>query len=441
MRRSGCLTAWMLVFAIMRAASAQDCPQGGFIEAYRQAEAAAARKNFAAAVAQFRPLAEQGLGPAQLRLGQLIAAGKGEPAVLVEAYRWTALAAEVDTPGAQATLAALETRLDPAQRTQAQPNGWKPSLGPCLAVDPRIERSDGVPGYNAELLVNHVTPAQPTTVAEKETRDWLWRALESVRRNSPRHLIYLKSVYGVRFTDGPLPLIVIDSHNNLPELVINEEIAPTATSDGGKDLIGAAVYAVHKQLMPPVVASETHSYKGRTIRIPTTDEGREFLAVMKQAIDMAESLPPVLAERARAVLDIRYEPKDPYDKRGGTMAPGDSTRDPITQQVYLAYRENFALRGPAHIVINLTSAAIRRQRRLAYEEAERQLEEARRRNATADAARAEQRMTEIRNLQTGVDKRGVCELLDNGIQVMEALKFDPIEITRAYKGRFSRGCA
>jgi hypothetical protein len=161
---------------------------------------------------------------------------------------------------------------------------------------------------------------------------------------------------------------------------------------------------------------------------------------MKQALDLAEGLPPDLAKQARAVTDIRYEPREPYDKRGGALAPGDLARDDKGQR-YLAYAEVFEQRGPSRIVMNLTSAAIRSRRADEYQEARRQLDDARGRNATAEVAKAEQRMTEIKNLETGVDKRGFCELIDNSIKTMEALKLDPIEINREYKVRFSRGCS
>src|SRR5579862_3015703 len=79
---------------------AQECGPTAIRDAFRQGEAAYAAKDFSAAAAQFRPLAEQGLGPAQLRLGEIIAAGPGKPD-LMEAYRWIALAADADAPGAK----------------------------------------------------------------------------------------------------------------------------------------------------------------------------------------------------------------------------------------------------------------------------------------------------------------------------------------------------
>src|SRR5437763_15968921 len=107
------------VLLVTPAAMAQECGPKTFLDAFRQADAAYARKAVAAATAQFRPLAEQGLGPAQLRLGQILSDGSGgNPA---EAYLWIALAADVGTPGAKDALAKLEPKVDAAARAQAKP--------------------------------------------------------------------------------------------------------------------------------------------------------------------------------------------------------------------------------------------------------------------------------------------------------------------------------
>src|SRR5271170_4500349 len=99
-------------------ARAQDCGPAAIRDAFRQAEAAYGRQDFTAAAAQFRLLAEQGLGPAQLRLGQIVAAGAGKPD-LMEADRWIALAADVRVPGAQPELAKLAAQIGPVQLAQA----------------------------------------------------------------------------------------------------------------------------------------------------------------------------------------------------------------------------------------------------------------------------------------------------------------------------------
>jgi len=87
----------LLLVAGITGAHAQDCGPGAIRDAYRAAEAAYGRKDFTAAAALFRPLAEQGLGPAQLRLSQIIAAGTGKPD-LMEAYRWPRRSARCRSP-------------------------------------------------------------------------------------------------------------------------------------------------------------------------------------------------------------------------------------------------------------------------------------------------------------------------------------------------------
>lgn len=401
-------------------ASAQTC---NVIDDYRQAEAAYGHKNFASALAGFRALAEQGLGPAQLRLGQMLVAGEGAAADKAEAGRWIALAAEVGTPGAKDALASLGA-------AAAKPVGWQPKLGPCVA--------------DTAALVNHVIKADSAAGPETDRLTWLARALDSVRKKSPSHLIYLKALYGVSFA-GRGPLVIVDARENLPLIVVNETIATTSTSDGGKDLIGAAVFAVHKQLVPTVTPLEVQNYKGRTIRFQSNEDGRDFLIAIKAAIDMAEGLPSELAKLATQLTDLRYVPREPYDKRGGAAALGTYRHDPATGRPYMDYASMYRLQGPSRLVINLVDGGVRLRHEGDWVEAKRQLEEARKRNASGDIARAEKKVKEAVRWRGDDDfdlhEQGNCELEDYELKTMEALKLDPIEINRRYKLRTRRNCA
>jgi hypothetical protein len=386
------------------AAGAQDCGPRTFLDGYRQAEAAYARQDFAATTAALRPLAEQGLGPAQLRLGQALDAAGGTPA---EAYRWVALAADVGTPGAKDALATLEPRVDAAARAQAKPAGWQPKLGPCLSVDPH-----GAGGYAPKVLVNGVFTRAEAKPSSPEIVKWLTDSLEYVRTKSPRHLVYLKSLAGIAFIDRG-PFIMVDTREGLPLVVINRELATTAGTNGGKELIGAAVYAVHKQLLPPTVPVETVTYKGRTLRAPATEDGKLFFTTMKQAIDMAETLPPDLATLARAQTDLRYEPHEPYDKRGSSTNLGSSTQDPSGKR-YESYSDMFKTLGPSRLVINLVDSGVLLRR-------------------SDPAAKG-------RSKQFNVHERGDCELEDYEIKTMQALKLEDAEINRKVKMRTRRNC-
>jgi hypothetical protein len=421
------------------AAAQSQSPTCAIIADYRAADAAYGRKDFAAAATQFRPLAEQGLGPAQTRLGQMAAAGQGGPADPVEAYRWLVLANDVKAPGAKEALAAL--KVTPEQRAQAKvdPATWQPAkLGPCLDGDPRIKRPNGSTGYNFERVINHVLKAPSASGPEKQRLDWLMRNLESIRQASPRYLIYYKALYGIAFT-GNGPFVVIQSRDNLPMLVVNETYTDTVTEARLKDLTSAAFAAVHGALVPATVAGASESYKGRTIRYAATDDGRKFLAMIKQAIDMAEQLPPDLARLARVSTDLRYEPRGAYDSRGGAMSVGETRPDPATGHGYISYSQMFANSSPAGLVINMVGGGVLVRRVNERAEAQHQLDEARKRNTAGDIAKAEQKVAEVQKKHDGL--KGDCELEDVEIKTMEALKFDQNQITAAYRRRDRRGCS
>ncbi|MBI3516583.1 MAG: hypothetical protein HY060_21335 [Proteobacteria bacterium] len=362
------------------------------------------------------------------------------PADLVEAYRWAVLAADIGAPGARPALAQLEAKLSPAQRAaKIDPVAWQAKLGPCLSGDPRIKQPDGSSGYKVELVINHVLKAPSATGPEAPRLKWLIGNLESVRLGSPRYLIYLKALYGIGFVGGTRPFVVIDSQDTLPILRINETYATTVTVERLRELVTAAVTAVHNTLVPAVVATATETYKGRSIRATATDDGKRFLVAIKQAIDMAEQLPPELANLARALTDLRYEPRQAYDKRGGAVALGSYRNDPATGRGYMSYSEMFETFGALRMVINLVDGGVYLRRDAALGEAKRQLADARKRGAAADIAKSEQQLSELEKSHGG--QKGDCEIEDHEIKTMEALKLDQRQITAAYRARDRRGCS
>jgi hypothetical protein len=407
----------LLLVAGITGAHAQDCGPGAIRDAYRAAEAAYGRKDFTAAAALFRPLAEQGLGPAQLRLSQIIAAGTGKPD-LMEAYRWIALAADIGAPGATPELSKLTAQIGPVQIAQAgfAPANWQPThLSPCLTVDPQMTRPDGSPGYKFELLINHLLKAPSATGPAERRRDWLMRTLESVRTKSPRYLIYLKALYGIAFVGGPGPFATNGQQDDLPTVALNESYMDKVSPELQAQLVKAVVYAVHAALAPHLAtpqtaASDTVTYKGYTIRTTSDDDGKHFVEFVKFAIDMTEQLPPDLLKLARASTDLRYEPHAPFDQRGGAIVLGSWRHDPKTGKGYMSYAENYAVRGQSRIAMTLVGAGVYLRR------------------------------DQAGNKTGVVDANGDCELQDIDIRTMEALKLDAIEINRAYKARTGHGC-
>jgi hypothetical protein len=403
------------------AAAAEDCSPAAIRDAYRQAEAAYQGKDFTAAATQFRPLAEQGLGPAQLRLGEVLAAGTGKPDLL-EAYRWIALAADIGVPGAKPELAKLTAQIGPVQIAQAGfvPAGWQPTAkqrGPCLTVDPHMTQPDGSPGYDFDRLINHLVTTPSATGPAARRRDWLMRTLESVRTKSPRDLIYFKALYGVAFVGGPGLFATNGQQDDLPTVMINESYLDKLAPELQSQLVSAAIHGVHALLMPsaetpPTAASDSVTYKGYTIHTTSGEDGRRFVEFVKAAIDMTEQLPPDLLKLARAVTDLRYEPHPSNDKDGGAILLGIYEHDAKTGKGYMGYAENYATRGQVNFVITMVYAAIYQRR---------------------DQA--------VGKTSVSTEDKGDCELEDYEIKTMEALKFDAIEINRRYKRRTYHRCS
>jgi hypothetical protein len=423
-------------------APAQDCAPTAILGAYRAADAAYARKDFATAAAGFRPLAEQGLGSAQLRLGQILAADPAKPDP-VEAYRWLVLAADTGATGAKEALDGLKPRLSAQQIAQAKidPATWQPAaLWPCLAVDPRIKRPDGSAGYDMTLLVNHVTVGPLATGAPARREQWLQRTLESIRTTSPRTLIYLKALYGITVTGGANPFAIVFQRENLPVVGLNETFMDTVSPELQQQVVGATRYAVNVALVPPAVVDEVQTYKGVTIHTIATDAGKNGLALMKAGVDMIGQLPPDLAALARAATDLRYEPRRPYDRRAAISTLSANRRDPTSGQLYLAYSESIATSDAAHVVSSLVDYGINLRRSKPLWDAEYALEQARERGDAGATAKAEKQVADLKAARQRNPGRGDCELDDVEIKTMEALKIDPIQLERAYKRRNSHNC-
>jgi len=399
----------LLPMAGMVGAHAQDCGPAAIHDAYREGEAAFGRKDFPAAAALFRPLAEQGLGPAQLRLGQILGAdGAGDP---VEAFRWIALAVDIDTPGAKDQLDRLAPRLAPAQREQAvaAQRAWQPTLGPCLSTDPR-KRPDGAPGYNFEAVINRVLPpASPGATLDRRKLDWLAHTLEIVRTRHPRALIYFKALGGIGFFSGNAN-VTIRGSGDQRVLLVDQVLTDVVAEDNANELIKAAMTAIHDLLVPRASLAESSSYKNRVIHTLGTDEGRRFAAQARQAIDLVDTLPADLAALGHAVTDLRYVPLQYYSGGGAPSAfIGEFRRDPSTGKRFMAYPQGIETRGPQRMALNLVAGGVLMRR-------------------------AEQTGGVPQN-----DRRAQCELSDYVVRTMFALNFT-VDLPGEQRVRMRQGC-
>ncbi len=98
-----------------------------------EGRAAFQRGDYATALREWRPLAEQGVAEAQYNLGVMYGNGEGVPQDEAQAYMWFKLASSTFPPGENRNIAVkshdtVAKRMTPAQISEAQKlaREWKP---------------------------------------------------------------------------------------------------------------------------------------------------------------------------------------------------------------------------------------------------------------------------------------------------------------------------
>jgi TPR repeat protein len=134
------VTALMLLGALALAAigTASAGPVEDGVEAYR-------RGDYATALRLFRPLADQGIAPAQLNLGLMYSNGDGVPQNYTEALKWFRLAADQGDAAAQSNLGHMYDN-GGVRRDYAEALKWY-----RLAAD----QGDGVPPFNLGVMYDN----------------------------------------------------------------------------------------------------------------------------------------------------------------------------------------------------------------------------------------------------------------------------------------------
>ncbi len=154
----------MLAFAVLcllaTPAAAQD---------YNKGATAYARGDFAAALQEWRPLAEQGNASAQFNLGQMYFLGRGISQNYAEALKWYTRAAEQDDTGAATAIGSMYATGRGVQQDLVRAYMWH-----ALAV----EHGGRYPYYTRDVKVardevaRRLTPEQ-LAEGQKLVREWM----------------------------------------------------------------------------------------------------------------------------------------------------------------------------------------------------------------------------------------------------------------------------
>ncbi len=151
--------ALIAVFLVALAAPAWADFQAGW-EAYE-------RGDYATALREWRPFAEQGNATAQYHLGIMYDNGLGVPQDFAEAVKWYRLAAEQNNAVAQYNLGVMYANGRGVPQDYVQAHMW--SNLAAAKLPPGEERDDAV--MNRDVSAERMTPAQ-IAKAQKLAREW-----------------------------------------------------------------------------------------------------------------------------------------------------------------------------------------------------------------------------------------------------------------------------
>ncbi len=132
-----------------------------------EAEAAYQRGNYATAIREWRPLAEQGDAYAQFNLGLMYRNGHGVPQDDAEAVKWYRKAAEQGNAKAQNDLGTLYSNGQGVPQDYVQAHMW--SNLAASRFPPSKNRDSAV--KNRDIVAKRMTPAQ-ISEAQKLAREW-----------------------------------------------------------------------------------------------------------------------------------------------------------------------------------------------------------------------------------------------------------------------------
>ncbi len=134
---------------------------------FREGLAAYLRGDYATALQEFKPLAEQGLAVAQNNLGIMYDTGRGVPQDYAEAVKWYRRAAEQGQASAQLNLGAIYHEGQGVPQDYVQAHMWY-TLAALRSPSGLIR---GAAVRHRDIIAERMTPAQ-IAEAQRLAREW-----------------------------------------------------------------------------------------------------------------------------------------------------------------------------------------------------------------------------------------------------------------------------
>ena len=312
------------------ASAAELCAIDELIESHKSGLALYREEDYEGARARWRPLAELGFPPAQGRLAELHAEGRGGPAAnLKEAGRWALFASHAgDVEGTEAAAKIREALGEVAfQEIMAAAKGWRPTLPPCLRFD--YGRFEAVDGHSARIgpSLVRLDPKFPDEAA-KAILERFRAAFGLALRMSVSAALYLSPIKTYHIIPGDkydryvgwkagargrdLEMTVGNVLDKSPSFLA-AAILQEATREAYRRIPGARLNDPYQR-----------TFKGKRIvgSVYPDVNNQPFFNAVLQALEIAEQLPPDVRRHVDIIDEIRYNPISEQMTQGGVVDPG-----------------------------------------------------------------------------------------------------------------------
>jgi hypothetical protein len=283
-------------------------------------------KDYVGALARWRPLAEQGFPPAQSRLAWLHGKGLGVKADIKESAFWALIAARGEDASGRLMASRLRKNLTQADFAKAErrarswrplmPDCWENHKGKSERLDKRRLRlgkyliivNKQLPDEVAELVFNKMRQVLATAGGTHPLAPLVLPAIDAfVIVPSDRYDRYVGW-----WTGGPGNVLLLSRGNFFDDRL---------TFVGRMIFLEAARWVFANtpgsRFIDPLVA--THKNKKLYGTVYPDIDNELFYKNLKQALQMAEKLPPELGKYVEIIDEIRYIPPSKHFAKGGTL--------------------------------------------------------------------------------------------------------------------------
>lgn len=312
------------------ASAANLCAIDELIESHKAGLAHYREKDYESARARWQPLAEIGFPPAQGRLAELHAQGRGQTSVdLKEAGKWAVFASHAgDGEGAEAAATIKKAIGDDAfQEITATAAKWRPTLPPCLRFN--YGRFEAVDGHSARIgpSLVRLDPRFPDETA-KEILERFRVTLGMALRMSASARLFLAPIKTYHIIPGDKYDRYVgwksDARGRDLEMTVGNVLdkSPTflATS-----ILQEATREVYRRIPGARLNDPYHrTFKGKRIvgSIYPDINNQPFFDSVLQALEISEQLPPDVRRHVDIIDEIRYNPISEQMAQGGGVDPG-----------------------------------------------------------------------------------------------------------------------